>query len=117
MKKYMFAVLSLASVSSFAGNFTPAAVPTRIDVVQAGTAGFMVYGDFGNILGCTVANQIYVKASHPQYNQLYSTALAAMMAGKKIYVYAGACEPVGWYSVASVTYNVLNESGSLSIGI
>jgi hypothetical protein len=115
MKKYLILALCFTSMSSFAGNFTSAAIPKKIDIIQAGTAGFMLYGEFGNVLGCTVADLVYVKATHPQYNQIYSTALAAMMAGKKIYLYATACEPVGWYSVPSTTYNVLNESGSLSI--
>ncbi|MCW8878013.1 MAG: hypothetical protein OQK51_13255 [Kangiellaceae bacterium] len=43
----------------------------------------MIWGVFGNPAGCTKDNAVWVKGEHPQYDKLYSTALAAFMAGKK----------------------------------
>lgn len=106
MKKFILACLMLASSSAFAvGGLSISATPTGIDIERSG--GFMIYGDFGNVAGCTTSNSIYVQSSHPQYNQIYSTALAAMMSGKKVFAYIQACTPVAWYSVDSVTYNTL----------
>jgi hypothetical protein len=114
--KYVIALfLFLTSLSVFAGGFTDAAVPTRIDLVQAGSAGFMVYGHFRNVSSCSVSNQFYVEIGHPQYNQIYSTVLAAFMAGKKIWIYSHACKPVPWYTVDTVTYNTMEPSGSIQI--
>lgn len=45
------------------------------------TEGSIMFGGVGN---CTVPNQIFVKASHPQYKELYSTVLATFMAGKNL---------------------------------
>lgn len=115
MKHSLIATLALVSNAAIAGGFSASAVPTGIDVVQSGSAGFMLYGEFGNVAGCSVGNQLFIKASHPQYNQLYATALAAFSAGKRIHAYVASCEPVGWYSGSSVTYNIVNEGASLSI--
>jgi hypothetical protein len=115
MKYVLSLILTFTSFSVFAGGFTNAAVPTRIDLVQAGSAGFMVFGEFGNVSNCTVSNQFYVEIGHPQYNQIYSTVLAAFMAGKKIWVYSHACKPVPWYTVNTVTYNTMEPSGSIQI--
>ncbi|BFM10154.1 hypothetical protein R50072_03070 [Simiduia litorea] len=107
--------LALLSFAAVAGGRTNAAIPSKIDLVQAGTAGFMIFGDFGNVGSCTVSDQVFVKASHPQYSQIYSTVLAAFMSGKKVSGYAHLCEPVAWYSTPSITYNVLTEAGSISV--
>lgn len=115
MKHLLGLALAAASFSAFSGNFTNPAVPTRIDLVQAGSAGFMLFGEFGNPSNCTVANQVFVEINHPQYSQIYSTALAALMAGKKIWVYAHACKPALWYTTDNITYNTMEQSGSLSV--
>ncbi len=114
--KYFFGfILSVVSFSTFAGGFTNPAVPTAIHVVQAGSAGFMVFGEFGNVGSCSVSNQVFVEISHPQYNQIYSTVLAASMAGKKIVFYSHSCKPAPWYTVNSVTYNTMEASGSIQL--
>ncbi|MET1257581.1 DUF5992 family protein, partial [Aliikangiella maris] len=112
MRIILLSFLIFISIHVKAGDFLTAAVPTGIDIVQAGNTGFMIYGQFGN-KGCTTSNSVFVKLEHPQYAQIYSTALAAFMAGKKIQAYTHGCEAVGWYSNASITYNVLGPSGSL----
>lgn len=114
--KYFIALAAFAiTTHAFAGNFSASAIPSGIDIVQAGTAGFLVTGNFGNPAGCTVNNAIFVKATHPQYAKLYATALAAFMGGKSVFAYARVCEPVLWYSVASVTYNIVTDDDSFSI--
>lgn len=115
MKYFIGAILGLTSFSIIAGGFTNAAVPLGIDLVQAGSAGFMLHGLFGNPSGCTVTDQIFVEAGHPQYKEIYSTVLAAYMAGKKVIVYSHTCKPGPWYSVNSTTYNTMENSGSLYI--
>lgn len=110
-----FALCAFAAGSAIAGNFSNAAVPTGIDIVQVGTPGFMLYGDFGNAAGCTIPDAIFVRASHPQYNKFYSTALAAFLSGKKIVVYAHVCDKADWYSVPATTYNTVTDAGSLYI--
>jgi hypothetical protein len=111
MKIILLFILAMTSISAAAGGVSTAATPTGIDIDRSG--GFMVYGDFGNVGGCTTTNQIYVQSTHPQYNQIYSTVLAAFMSGKKIFAYIQACTPVGWYSVDSVTYNTLTPNSML----
>ena len=106
-------LLLYSSVAISGGRATPA-TPTKIDTVGVHN-GFMIWGAFGNPAGCTQANAIWVKGAHPQYDKIYSTVLAAFMAGKKINVYAHSCEPVGWYSTTDITYNVLGPSGDLQI--
>jgi hypothetical protein len=96
------------------GGRTNTAVPTKIDTVGV-HHGFMIWGDFGNPSGCTKENAVWVKGSHPQYDKLYSTALAAFMAGKKLAIYSHSCETVGWYVTPENTFNVLGSSGDLHI--
>ncbi len=115
MKFVVSLLLTFASATVAANGFTNAAVPTRIDLVQAGTAGFMLFGEFGNVGGCSVSNQVFVEATHPQYDQMYATVLAAFMAGKAVALYAHSCQPVLWYSAANVTYNTVGSGGSIRI--
>lgn len=115
MKFIAFIFFVAFSISAVAGGRTNAAVPTAIDLVQASSAGFMVYGDFGNAGSCTVPNQVYVEINHPQYNQIYSTVLAALMAGKRVAFHAHACKPVLWYTTVDVTYNTVESSGAVYI--
>ncbi len=113
MKFYIFVILVFTSLSANAGGLSNATTPTGIDIVQAGTVGFMLYGQFGNIGECTTSVKVFVKKDNPHYEQFYSTALAAFMAGKKIQVYIHTCEAIGWYSPPTITYNVLGSGGSL----
>ena len=111
---YSIVVALGISSSVLAGDFSSLAVPTRIEVVNAGKAGFMIYGEFGNAAGCTATNRIFVKSGNPQYNQLYATALTAFAAGKRLQAYV-VCDSVPWYSVESITYNVVEVSYGLYI--
>lgn len=115
MKLLTAMAILLVATSAKAGAWSAAAVPTRIDVVQAGTAGFLVYGTYGNPAGCVVGDVVFVKATHPQYNKMYATALLAFTSGKNLMAYAGNCDSVPWLSVPATTYNILNDTGSLSI--
>ena len=110
MKYFTFCVLCFFSCVTFADTtgLATSAVPTGIDIDRTG--GFMLYGDFGNAGSCTTSNSIYVQSSHPQYNQIYSTALAAFMAGKKVYAYIQSCTSVGWYAGSSTTFNTLTPN-------
>ena len=81
-----------------------------VEVVRA--QGFMVIGKLGNPAGCTRVNYLWVSINHPQYDQLYSTVLAAFMGGKKIHAYASTCSEIGWHSGS---FNTLTSSGALYI--
>ena len=111
--KYALILLTLISTASVAGGWSNMATPTRVDIERGN--GFMVYGRFGNAGTCTITDRFYVQKSHPQYKEIYSTVLAAFMSGKKVQAYIHSCNPVGWYSVASTTYNTLGPSGALNI--
>jgi hypothetical protein len=111
MKKWIgIALLCASGAASAAGN-TNAAVPTRIDVERGN--GFMIFGEFGNAGGCTIGNQIYVRISHPQYKELYATALAAFAGKFKLQAYIHGCETVSWYAIPSTTYNIMEPGGAM----
>jgi hypothetical protein len=95
-----------------AGGWTKTGAVEFVEVVRA--QGFIVKGDFGSAIGCSnaVADFLWVAADHPQYDQLYSTALAAFMGGKKLKAYAHTCTAIGWHGGE---FSTLNASGSLYI--
>jgi len=111
--KYIILLSILFSSISFAGGWTGWAVPTRVDV--EGVSGFMVYGAFGNSGGCTVENQFYVQKGHPQYKEIYATALAAFMGGKKVQTYIHSCGAVGWYSLSPTAFNIMGPTSALNL--
>ena len=111
--KYLLLILVLISSDAFAGGWVTPAVPTRIDIERGG--GFMVYGAFGNVGECTFTNRFYVEINHPQYDQIYSTVLAAYMSGKKVRAYTHVCKGRGWYATLDKTFNTLTPSGALNI--
>lgn len=111
MKKWIgIALLCASGAASAAGN-TNAAVPTRIDVERGN--GFMIYGDFGNPGSCVVADRIFVRINHPQYKELYATALAAFAGKYKLAAYVYGCDSNTWYAVASTTFNIVEPSSAL----
>jgi hypothetical protein len=114
MAKFLlyFTVIFYCSIA-ISGGRTNAAVPTKIDTVRAD--GFMIWGAFGNPSNCTITNAVWVKSSHPQYDKIYSTALAAFMGNKKLVIYSHNCETVGWYVTPEHNFNVLGASGDLHI--
>ena len=110
MKLITILLLSFPLIS-YAVGLTGKAIPTRVDIERGN--GFMVYGSFGNVDGCSVADRFYVQNGHPQYKEIYSTVLAAFMAGKKIQAYIDGCNPVTWYSAPTTTYNTVTPSSTL----
>jgi hypothetical protein len=113
MKVLLGVLLLCISSAAAAGGWTSFATPSQIDVERGN--GFMIYGSFGNAAGCVVADKVYVKISHPQYKEIYSAALTAFTAGKKIKMHIASCEPVTWYSATATTYNILGAGGALMI--
>ncbi|WP_230390678.1 hypothetical protein [Reinekea sp. G2M2-21] len=113
LKNSVFVAVLFASCHVMAGGWATAAIPTRIDIERGN--GFMIYGSFGNAGGCSQSNKVFVKIDHPQYDAIYSTVLAAYMAGKKVQPYIHTCEPVTWYAVPTTTFNILSSSGALNL--
>ena len=109
----VYTSLLFVGSSAIAGGYTTAGVPTKIDVVRS--EGFMINGDFSNPGGCTFTNQLFVRADHPQYKQIYASALAAYMGKQKLSAYVHGCETVGWYSAAPNTYNIVYSYSSLAL--
>jgi hypothetical protein len=79
-----------------------------VEVVRA--QGFLIKGSIGNPANCSVNDHLWVAIDHPQYDQLYSTALAAFMGGKKIQAYAHTCTEIGWHGGS---FNTLTGAGSM----
>ena len=69
-------------------------------------------GELGDAAGCGTDGFLWVAPGHPQYDQLYSTALAAFMSGKKIQAYAHTCTEIAWHGGS---FSTLNGSGALYI--
>lgn len=110
MKKIII-ILTLLFISEAvlsAHGSTSYAVPTKLEVVRG--QGFMVFGDFGNPGECSTSNTIWVPIEHPQYDQLYSTALTAFTANKKIQAYIHSCVNMGWHGG---TQNTLSAPGAM----
>lgn len=110
--KYCLILIVLISTNSIAATWSGFAVPTRVDIVR--NDGFMIYGDFGNAAECDVANQIFVRMDHPQYDAIYSSALAAMMSKSEIQAFIHACELVSWYSLTK-SHNTLYSYSTFNI--
>ena len=110
----LFLIVLLYSSFALSGGRTSWAVPAKIDTTGIHN-GIMIWGAFGNPANCTQANSVWVKGEHIQYDKIYSTVLAALMAGKQIMGYIHSCESVGWYSGSAITYNVLGPAGDLQI--
>ncbi|MDT3334953.1 hypothetical protein Q4Q49_06535 [Shewanella sp. SP1S1-7] len=108
----LFVVMFFSS-SVYAGGFTSAATPIRVDIVQG--QGVLVYGAFGNPAACTVTDKIFILKSHPQYEQIYAAILTAFASGKKVQAYIHGCKPVAWYTVETVTYSHIESYGSLNL--
>jgi hypothetical protein len=105
--------LLLCVVGNAQAQYTAPAVPTKVEVVRA--EGFMISGAFGNAAGCSYSNTLFVRSDHSQYKQIYAAALLAFATKQKISGYAGACEPVSWFSGYSLTHNVVRSSETLAI--
>ncbi len=113
MKTLMAFLLLATSTFSFANTWSQAAVPTQIDVDRA--YGFMVYGNFDNPNDYTIGGRFYVSIDHPQYENLYNTALIAFAHGKKLQAFIHECGPVAWYTGPEITFNILEPRSTLII--
>lgn len=111
--KYVLVSLLLVSSAAYSQGWSQFAVPTRVDIERGN--GLMVYGSFGNVGNCTVADRFYVLASHPQYEEIYSAVLTAFTSQKQVQVHIASCDSVTWYSVAATTYNILGAGGALNM--
>lgn len=104
-------MLALTS-SARAGDFSLAAVPTRVEATAYG--GVMIFGPFGNPAGCTTSDMIFVLETHPEFKLIQAMVMLSVAGGKPIRLYAHGCQAVGWYSSPTTTYNTVS-SGAVSI--
>jgi len=115
VKKFLvILILSISSINVFAQDIgrVTAAIPTIINTVRGD--GMMIYGAFENPGSCDIANAVWVDRTHPEYQQLYSTALAAFMGGKKLDMFIHSCTSVPWIA-GDKTFNKLNTVGDFRI--
>lgn len=112
MKKLIALAILGFSTAANAGGWTTANGHVGnvefIEIVRA--QGFLIKGDFHDAAGCNKGGYLWVDIAHPQYEQVYATALAAFMGGKKINAYASTCTAIGWHGGQ---YNTLTGSGAL----
>lgn len=106
----LLVIFTLFSSMVFAGGWTNKAVPTSVEVVRS--QGFMITGNFGNPAECSQSNFLWVAIEHPQYDQLYSMALSALNAGKRIRAYSHACTEIGWHGGS---FNTVRSSGAMYV--
>ena len=109
MKKYIAAVIFALSASQAFAGWTDSAVPSRVDLDRGN--GFMVWGDFGNPNSCQNGDQFYVNKDHPQYKEIYSMVLTAIVSGRMVKAYITSCEQALWYS--SNTTNTMKGADSV----
>lgn len=94
-------------------DYTNAAIPLRTNIVR--NDGFMIDGGFGNPAECTVSDQLFVRADHPQYRLIYDTVLAAAINNRRIFAYVLRCQDVTWYALPGTTFNVIEPTGSVGL--
>ncbi|UTW45820.1 hypothetical protein KFE80_02605 [bacterium SCSIO 12696] len=108
-------LLSFSMVSLAGGWTTYSSSDTKgsienIEVIRA--QGFMIFGELGDPANCGNTGYLWVAINHPQYEQLYSMALTAFTAGKKIQAYAHSCTDVGWHGGS---FSTLGGAGGMYI--
>ena len=105
-------MLTLFPSETFAGGWTKTGSVYNIETVRS--QGFLIKGDLGEKIGCDTAlpDALWVGIDHPQYEHLYSTALAAFLSSKKIRAYAHTCTAIGW---RGGEFSTLSGAGSLII--
>ncbi len=75
--------------------------------------GFRIDGQFGNPNSCEKSDIIFVSKEHPQYDQLYSAALAAFTSGNRISLEIRKCGNVGWISDKTINFLDASSPGEL----
>lgn len=110
MKKILLICVWLFSSMAIAGGWTNKAVPTSVEIVRS--QGFMITGKFGNPAECSRADYLWVAIEHPQYDALYSMALSALNAGKRLRGYSHKCEEIGWHGGS---FNSVRSYGAMYV--
>ena len=111
MKKIIIGFIAVIMTQAvFAGGWTLTSEINHIEIIRG--QGFQLQGDFGNPASCTGSNYIYIPIAHPQYDQLYSSAMIAFTSNKKVRAYLHTCTAYGWHGG---TFGTLNGAGSLYI--
>lgn len=85
-----FAIPSLA-------DYSLSAVVTSIEIMR--DEGVLIRGSFGNPHNPAwqEGNTIFVSATHPGYDQIYSAAITSMTTKVKVKGYSHQCRNLGWY--------------------
>ena len=97
--RFIAVLLIFFSIEASA-EYTPWVTPSVVSLVL--NNGFRVTGSFGTPLDCELNDQIFIAIDHPQYDQIYSMALAALASKSKIRFEVRKCTVVGWISMDPV---------------
>ena len=112
MRKLVF-ILGMLMSGLCSAEYTSYQSVERLSVVK--NYGFFVAGNFGKPLTCELENTVFVSVSHPQYDQLYSLALAAFASGYKVRFEVRKCATIGWISGKPVAILDESETGEMDI--
>ncbi|MFT5084351.1 MAG: hypothetical protein ACI9Y1_002405 [Lentisphaeria bacterium] len=118
MKKILFAATFFASLftSVFAAaEYSDWAAPNQVSLV--GSIGFRVIGSFGATYSCEIADQVFVSVNHPQYQEIYSMALSAFAAQKRIRFEVRKCGVIGWISSKEIPILDSTAAGEVATSI
>ncbi len=115
VKKICLITIFVSTLVAFAhqghaAGWATEAVPTSIDIMRQ--EGFVIKGAFGNQNSCQRTNEIFVADTHQAYDQLYATAMSALMSGAKLKIYVHQCTLLGWHNQ---TANELIYGGVMTI--
>lgn len=110
--KYLIFFILLFSINTYAV-YTPWFTPSKVSVVL--DRGFRVVGDFSAPYNCEVDGHVFVGINHPQYDQIYSMALAALASKGKIQFEVRKCAVIGWISTKPMAVIDSSSDGEAAI--
>lgn len=102
------ALLSLLCNVSVAGGWGGWGEVTQVEVIRS--QGFLIFSTFTNVNACIRDNAYLVVIDHPQYDELYSMALAVMATGWRLQPHLAECQNVSWHDG---TYNAVTSGGAI----
>ncbi len=108
MKSFLCICAILFSATVAAEGWTSTSRVSSVEIIR--DQGFEVKGAFGNPSACQRGDTIFVSINHPQYAELFSTAMAAFSNGKRLKMYSHQCVSYGWHRG---NYNELTAAGAM----
>lgn len=104
MKKTITLIIFLLSTNAFSAGYSNWAVPTKVELVNAGV---LIHGAFGDPHNCGMSDYIFVDGSNPQIDRIISISMAAFAAKREMRFFSGACTNVAfhWGNTENINLN------------